>query len=93
MIRVSAHAISRYRERVADVSYDEARAALSIRAVECAAAFGAKFVRLAGGQRIVIENGVVVTVKPATEYRRQVRRNGLGRYGRGNGCRHYWEEN
>lgn len=84
MIRVSSHAISRYMERVRRCRYDEAYAALSCPAVVSAIAFGAKFVRLAGGQRIVIENGVVVTVQPAVNYRRQVRRVGLSRYGRGN---------
>ncbi len=46
MIHVSSHAISRYRERVAPVSYDEAVAALSTAVIERAAAFGARYVRL-----------------------------------------------
>lgn len=83
MVRVSSHAISRYMERVRRCSVDEAVAALSCSAVLCAAEFGAKWVRLSGGQRIVIEGDVVVTVHEAHSYRRQVRRVGLGRYGRG----------
>ncbi|GFM29253.1 hypothetical protein [Novosphingobium sp. PY1] len=84
MIRVSSHAISRYMERVRRCTDEEARAALSTPAVQCAADFGCECVRLPGGQRIIIRNFVVVTVQPATNYRRQVRRLGLSRYGRGN---------
>lgn len=82
MVTVSAHAISRYRERVSPVDYDAALAALSTRAIEAAADFGAHIVRLAGGQRVVIEEQTVVTVLPAENYRKQIARNGLGRYGR-----------
>ena len=64
MIRVSAHAVSRYRERVADVPETEAVEAMRSPAVQAAADFGAPYVRLATGQRIAIENGVVVTVLP-----------------------------
>lgn len=83
MIRVSSKAISRYRERVADVGYDEVIAALTTPVIQKAAAFGAQFVRLGTGQRIVIDNNVVVTVLAASSYRRQINRHGLGRYGRG----------
>lgn len=84
MIRVSSHAISRYMERVRRCTYDEALAALSTPMIKRAADFGAKYVRLAGGQRIVIEDHVVTTVLPADNYRKQVRRRGLSRYGRSN---------
>lgn len=85
MIHITAHAVSRYRERVEPVGYDEAYAALTSPAVRAAFDFGARYVRLAGGQRIVIENGRVVTVLPADNYRKQVQRKGLGRYGKSNG--------
>lgn len=65
MIRVSSHAISRYRERVALVDYGTALAVLSSAAIQAAASFGAKYVRLGTGQRVVIEDGAVVTVLPA----------------------------
>lgn len=65
MIRVTSHAIARYRERVRNVSIDVARAALSIAAVQKAAEIGAPFVKLGTGQRIVIERNVVVTVLPS----------------------------
>ena len=42
MIHVSSHAISRYRERVAPVSYDEAVAALSTAVIERAGAAGVR---------------------------------------------------
>lgn len=62
---ISAHAVQRYQERVANVTEGEARAALNSPAVNLAANFGAPFVRIATGQRIVIENHVVVTVLPS----------------------------
>lgn len=46
-----------------------------------AAQIGARFVRLSGGQRIVLQDWTVVTVMPAENYRKQVRRRGMGRYG------------
>lgn len=64
---ITTHAIARYRQRVADVSEQEARAAISSKTVELAADFGAPFVRLGTGQRVVIANGVVVTVLPSDE--------------------------
>jgi phosphate uptake regulator len=63
-INISAHAAQRYIERVADVSVEQARAALSCRAVVTACAFGAPFVRLASGHRVVISGMDVVTVLP-----------------------------
>lgn len=83
-IRVSSHAISRYRERVACVDYDTARAALSTPIIQRAIEFGARYVRLPSGHRVRIVDGAVVTVLPASHYRRQIRRQGLSRYGRGN---------
>lgn len=64
-VNVSAHAISRYRERVSPVTADEARAQLDTPAVRTAIRIGAPYVKLGTGQRIVIEGNVVVTVLPA----------------------------
>jgi hypothetical protein len=74
MIHVSSHAISRYRECVAPVSYDEARAALATPVIEAAACFGAHYVRLGGGQRVVIEEGTVVTVLEPRHHHKPCRR-------------------
>lgn len=69
MIHVTAHAISRYRERVRDIPADEARALLSSPAISAAADFGAPFVRLGTGQRICLVGRSVVTVLPADTWR------------------------
>lgn len=63
--RVSQHAIDRYRERVADVTEEAARQALSSVTIAAAIAFGAHFVRLGTGQRVVIEGDRIITVLPA----------------------------
>ncbi len=78
---ITSHAIERYQERVANVSDDEARLALASPAVRAAALFGCKYVRLATGQRIVVEDGIVKTVLPSENYRKQVRRLGRARFG------------
>lgn len=66
MIRVTYHAITRAMERIPGVcTEDQARALLSTKAIAAAANFGAKYVRLGTGQRIVIEEGSVITVLPA----------------------------
>ena len=64
MIEASVHAVDRYIERVAPVSRDEATRALTNKRIEAAATFGARYVRLPTGHRIVIENGIVVTLLP-----------------------------
>lgn len=61
---VTRHAIQRYRERVADVPAAEIWRAFDSRAVRVAIDFGARFVRLAGGQRVVLEENRVVTILP-----------------------------
>lgn len=66
-IRVSSHAISRYRERVAPVTAAEARIALTSRAIEHAVDFGAPFVKLGTGQHVVLDGSTVVTVLPKDE--------------------------
>jgi hypothetical protein len=64
ILRVSDHAIVRFKERVAPVSPEEARLALSSEAILEAAAFGVAYVKLGTGQRVVLEDGAVVTVLP-----------------------------
>ena len=83
-LHVTAHAIERYQQRVEHCSDDHAIAALTCKAVRIAADFGAGIVRLAGGQRVVIDEGTVVTVLPSENYKRQVQRVGLPRYNRPN---------
>jgi hypothetical protein len=80
-VHVTIHAIERYIERVAPVTPEQAATALDSPAVRCAAEIGARFVRLHGGQRIVLQGWTVVTVMPSENYRKQVRRRGMGRYG------------
>ena len=63
-VYLTRHAIQRYRERVADVPAAEIWAALDCAAVRVAISFGARFVRLAGGQRIVLCENRVITVLP-----------------------------
>lgn len=61
-IHVTGHAIQRFQERVANLPADEVRAALSTPAIERAAAFGAPYVKLGSGHRVVIEGDHVITV-------------------------------
>lgn len=62
---LTRHAIQRYRERVADVPPAAIWAALDIPAVRVAIDFGARFVRLGGGQRVVLQENRVVTILPS----------------------------
>lgn len=61
-LHVTQHAIERFIERVAPVTPEEARAALSTDTITKAAEFGAIAVTLGTGQRIVINNGAIITV-------------------------------
>lgn len=63
-MRVSAHAIQRYRERVADMPDDQIIVALSGRAFLACAAIGRGAVILPSGHRAVVQAGTVVTVLP-----------------------------
>jgi hypothetical protein len=82
-LHITHHAIQRYIARVdPSASPDTARAALDTPATRAAAQFGATFVRLATGHRIVVQDFTVVTVMPADNYRKQVCRHGLPRYNR-----------
>jgi hypothetical protein len=74
-VRISSHAISRYRERVAPrLTMAEAIEALSSPAIRRAAEFGAAYVRLGTGQRIALDGFVVVTVLPKDESLQCLRR-------------------
>ena len=64
-LHVTQHAIDRYRERVADIPDQAIVAQLTTDAVLAAARFGAPYVRLSTGQRIVIVKHKVITVLPA----------------------------
>lgn len=81
---ITAHAIDRYRQRVQRVSEAEAVEAMLTPAVKAMCRFvgrGEGYVRLATGHRLTIRDGVVVTVLPAENYKRTVRRCGRGRFG------------
>lgn len=65
MIHISNHAIERWLERVdPKASWAEARQALSGPAITLAAEFGAPFVKLGTGQRVVLQGSRVITVLP-----------------------------
>ncbi len=61
---ITTHAIQRYQERIANVPDDQARAAMNTHATRTAIAFGAPFVKLGSGHRIVIDGDTLVTVLP-----------------------------
>lgn len=66
MAHVSLHAAGRYVERVApDLTLEQARLTILAHAsaIDCAAAFGAKAVRIANGARLVLQGDVVTTIK------------------------------
>ena len=68
MIHVSTHALDRARQRLGCKDNAEARAILTGPTIQQAAEFAngvEVFVRLASGQRVVIQDGVVITVLPA----------------------------
>jgi hypothetical protein len=59
---ITSHAIHRFRALVADVPPGEVRRTLNCRAVLVAIEFGARFVRLAGGQRVVLEGDHIISI-------------------------------
>ena len=63
-MRVSEHAIARYRERVAPVSEKQAREVLGGEFIRKACEFGADTIVLRNGSIVVIEGDCVVTVLP-----------------------------
>lgn len=76
---ITAHAVSRYRERVEPVDFDTACARLSTDRIRTAITFGARMIRLGGGQRLIIKDGAIVTVTSAD----RVSRNWLDRTSKG----------
>lgn len=66
---LTQHAIERYRECVADVPLPMIRQAIDCPAVRIAIDFGARFVRLGGGQRLVCEGDRIITVLPSDHRR------------------------
>ncbi len=64
MSHITRHAIERFQERVQNLPTDQVVAALSTPFIQRAIEFGAKYVKLAKGQRVVIENGRIITVLP-----------------------------
>ena len=73
MVHVTGHAIERYRERVSALGDEEIVAALSTPLIEAAAEFGARYVRLGSGQRVVLSDNHVVTVLPRHCRKRRLR--------------------
>lgn len=67
-IRVTDHAIQRYRERVTDVPDEQIVAALSGKAFAACSAIGRGAVVLPTGHRVIVDNGIVVTVLPKGAY-------------------------
>lgn len=63
-LSVTGHAISRYIERVASGTVQEAIAALTSPTIKLAAQFGAPCVILSSGHRVVLDGEKVVTVLP-----------------------------
>lgn len=65
-LHITSHALSRAIERVPGIAtVEQARALLSSRAVALADQFGAHYVRLGSGHRIVINDHAVITVLPS----------------------------
>ncbi len=81
MIHVTAHAIDRFRERIADLPEETIRALLSAEPIRQAADFGANWVRIAGGHRICLRGHTVTTILPPDHFKRMVLREGLSRHG------------
>jgi hypothetical protein len=67
-VELTRHAIQRYRERVADVPPAAIWAALDCPAVRIAIEFGARFVKLSGGQHVVIQENRIITILPRDHY-------------------------
>lgn len=73
MIRVTAHALERYRRRVEDVSNSEATCRLSSPHIQRAVEVGASAVILPSGHKVVLVGNRVVTVKPKHKAKRTPR--------------------
>lgn len=71
VVEITQHAVDRYRERIADIDPPAARAAMSTPAVQLAADFGASFVKIATGHRLVVKQHRVITVLMPIKHRRR----------------------
>jgi hypothetical protein len=69
VIHVTNHAVLRFQERVEFVSIEEVRERLNSPVIQQAAEFGAPYVRLPGGQCVLLQGHTVITILPA-DYRR-----------------------
>lgn len=67
-LHITAHAIQRYQERIANWPEAAVRKALSSPAVRLAAQIGAPFVKLGSGHRIALHGARVITVLPAERH-------------------------
>jgi len=76
-LTITAHALKRYRERIADLPEAAILAHLDTPAVQTAIAIGAPYVRLATRHRVVIKGSTIVTILPA-----DCRRGFVARWGR-----------
>lgn len=63
-VHVTAHAILRYRERVADLPDAEIITALRSPTITQAVELGCCAVKLCGGQHAILKNGCVITILP-----------------------------
>ena len=63
-LRITDHALMRYRERVRDLPESDVISALSTRAFQAAIDFGRCAVIMPTGHRAVMRNGSVITVLP-----------------------------
>lgn len=70
-VHVTSHAISRYRERVEALPEAEVRRRLSSPTIIKAAEIGCPSVKLPGGQRVIIEDNTIITVRPRSRIKRR----------------------
>lgn len=70
-VRVTKHAVKRWRERVSPCTYRQAREAILAHspAIMAAAEFGADTVRLGTRHRLILQGATVVTVLGAARFK------------------------
>lgn len=71
ILHVTGHAIERYQERVSNVSREEAITLLSSPIIRKAGEIGCCNVKLPGGQRVIIKDNCVITVRPDCRSKRR----------------------
>jgi hypothetical protein len=72
-VRISSHAISRYRERVAALTEAEVRAVLDTPRIAEMIEFGAREIVLGSGHHAVVADGAIVTIRPKPFEKRRER--------------------